>query len=178
LSETPEKDEGKALTMPSNVRAIQVISLMDDICELGSGTHVSKLAEKIGADISVLLPILNASEMLGLVRSENGSIYLTDDGLKFEGTSLSNILTLLRKKIALIEPFRTAIELASRSGSTTAKEAADRLAARGIQWDYRPELNESLVNTLLIHWAIRAALLSYDGKTGKFQTASAETGTE
>ena len=75
-------------------------------------------------------------------------------------------------KLGAIEPFRTAVELASKRGGTTAGEVAQTLGAQGIQWHYKPDLNESLVKNLLIHWTIRADLLSYDGKSEKFQSAS------
>jgi hypothetical protein len=47
---------------------------------------------------------------------------------------------------------------------------AKTLNERGIEWHYTPQQNEVLVRNLLIHWAIRAGLLSYDGKSGKFST--------
>jgi hypothetical protein len=171
MSKIPAPDSSKPLIIPGDVRAVQVISLLEDIGELGSGTHVNKLAEKTDGDVAVLLPILDAAEMLGLARSEEGELFLTDEGLKFQGTPMSRVSTL-KDKLGAIEPFRTAVELASERGSTTAGEVAKTLGAQGIQWHYKPDLNESLVKNLLIHWAIRAELLSYDGKSEKFQSAS------
>jgi hypothetical protein len=78
------------------------------------------------------------------------------------------VSAIIKEKVAPIEPFRTAIELASKGESTTASEVAKTLRARGIEWHYKPELNELLVRNLLIHWAIRAGLLSYDGEDEKF----------
>ena len=171
MSKTPAADSTKPLIMPGDVRAIQVISLLEDIGELGSGTHINKLVEKIDGGITVLLPVLDAAEMLGLARSEEGELFLTDEGLKFQGTPMSRVSTL-KDKLGAIEPFRTAVELASKRGGTTAGEVAQTLGAQGIQWHYKPDLNESLVKNLLIHWTIRADLLSYDGKSEKFQSAS------
>jgi hypothetical protein len=53
----------------------------------------------------------------------------------------------------------------------TASQVADTLAEMGLRWHYKPELNEALIRALLIHWAIYAGLLKYDGKSGKFQKA-------
>ena len=39
----------------------------------------------------------------------------------------------------------------------------------GLRWHYQPEINESEIQTHLIHWSIYAELLRYNGKTGKFQ---------
>lgn len=157
----------RPLLMPGNVRAGQVISLVEITGGLGSKIDASRLADELGADIAVLLPILDSAEMLGLVRSEKGEVSLTDLGLKFQKTS-KNKVTVLKDRLSAIEPFRTALELASH-GSITSAQVAEALAERGIQWHYSPELNESLVNALLIHWAIYAGLLSYNGKKARFQ---------
>jgi NitT/TauT family transport system ATP-binding protein len=144
-----------------------VISLVEITGSIGGKVDVPKLADELGADIAVLLPILDAAEMLGLVRSEKGDVHLTELGLKFQKTS-KNKLKILKDRIATIEPFRTALEIASKGKSFTAAQVADTLAEMGLKWHYKPDLNEALVRMLLIHWAIYAGLLNYDGKSGKF----------
>jgi len=175
MGKTPAKDGTKPQIMPGNVRAVHVISLVEEMGELGTGTHVNKPVEKIGADMGVLLPILEATETLGLVKSEEGDLFITEEGLKFQGTTMAKV-SILKDKLTSIEPFRTAVELASKRGSTSAGEVAQTLAERGIQWHYKPDLNESLVKNLLIHWVIRAGLLSYNGKNGKLRSPSPEMG--
>ncbi len=159
-----------ALMMPGNVRAGQVISLVEIAGSIRGKVDVPKLADELGADIAVLLPILDTAEMLGLVRTEKGDVLLTDLGLKFQKTT-RNKVRMLRDRVATIEPFRTALELASRKKAITAQEVADSLAEIGLKWHYKPDLNEALVRTLLIHWAIYADLLGYDGKSGEFRKA-------
>jgi NitT/TauT family transport system ATP-binding protein len=156
--------------MPGNVRGGQVISLVEITGSIGGKVDAPKLADELGADIAVLLPILDAAEMLGLVRSEKGDVHLTELGLKFQKTS-KNKLKILKDRIASIEPFRTALELASKGKPITASQVSDSLQEIGLKWHYKPEMNEALVRTLLIHWAIYAGLLKYDGKSGKFQKA-------
>jgi hypothetical protein len=168
MSKAPVKDSDKPLSMPGKIRSVQVASLMDQIGELGNGIHLSKLGEETGTNTGDLVPVISAAEMLGLVRNENGGLFLTEDGLKFHGATMAKV-SILKDRLATIEPFRTTVELATKRGSTTAKEVAATLVDRGIQWHYKPELNESRVRTLLIHWGIRVGLLTYNGKTGKFQ---------
>lgn len=164
----PRRPLPTALQMPGNVRAGQVISLVEVAGGIGGKVDVPKLADELGADIAVLLSILDAAEILGLVRTEKGDVYLTELGLKFQKTS-TNKVKMLKDRIATIEPFSTALELAARRRSVTAAEVADTLAEMGIKWHYQPEINETLIRTLLIHWAIYAGLLKYDGKSEKFQ---------
>ena len=159
-----------ALIMPGTVRAGQVISLVDITGSIGGKDDIPKLADELGADIAVLLPILDTAEMLGLVKVEKGDVHLTEFGLKFQKTT-KNKLRLLKDRVATIEPFRTALELASKGKSVTAAQVGESLGDMGLRWHYQPEINESLIRTLLIHWAIYAGLLRYDGKSGKFQRA-------
>ena len=157
-----------ALMMPGNVRGGQVISLVEITGSIGGKVDAPRLADEMGADIAVLLPILDAAEMLGLVRSEKGDVHLTELGLKFQKTT-KNKLRIMKDRLAMIEPFRTALELASNGKPVKASQVAESLREMGLKWHYQPEINEALIRTLLIHWAIYAGLLRYDGKSGKFQ---------
>ena len=157
-----------ALIMPGNVRAGQVISLVEVTGGLGAKVDVPRLADELGADIAVLLGVLDAAEMLGLVKSEKGVVYLTELGLKFQKAS-KNKVRMLKERLASIEPFRTALDLSSKGRPITAGQVADSLSEIGIKWHYQPDLNEALIKTLLVHWTIYGGLMSYDGKTGKFQ---------
>jgi hypothetical protein len=159
-------DPKKVQVLP-DVRAGQVISLVEVTGSLGSTIDASRLADELGADIAVLIPILDTAEMLGLVKSENGDITLTEFGHRFQKTARRKV-QMLRELLSHIEPFRTAIELASREGSVSSAEVTDALAERGITWHHEPEQNQSIVQTLLIHWAIYAGLLTYN-KDGKFE---------
>ena len=154
--------------MPGNVRGGQVISLVEITGSIGGKVDAPKLADEMGADIAVLLPVLDAAEILGLVRTQKGDVHLTELGLKFQKTT-KNKLKLLKERLATIEPFRTALELAAKGKPITAAQVSDSLSDIGLKWHYQPEMNESLIRTLLIHWAIYAGLLKYDGKSGKFQ---------
>ncbi len=156
--------------MPANVRAGQVIGLVEVTGGLGSSIDVSKLADEFSANIETLLPILDTAEMLGLVRVEKGDVYLTEFGSKFQKTS-RNKVRLVKDILAKIEPFKTAVELCNQKKSVSAREVSDALFSKGLSWHHSPEMNEALVQALLIHWAIYAKLLKYDGRTGMFELA-------
>ena len=166
----PHRPLPTALMMPANVRGGQVISLVEVAGTIGGKVDVPMLADELGADIAVLLPILDAAEMLGLVRTEKGDVHLTELGHRFQKTSKEK-LKMLKDRIAAIEPFRSALVLASKGKPTTASQVAETLSEMGLKWHYQPEINESLIRTLLIHWTIYAGLLKYDGKSGRFTRA-------
>lgn len=154
--------------MPANVRAGQVLGLVEVVGGLGTRVDVAKLADEFGSDLVTLLPVLDTGELLGLVKVDKGDISLTEFGVKFQRTS-KNKVKLLKDQLSKIEPFKTAIDIASKEGSVSTAEVSEALWEKGIKWHHSPEINETLVQTLLIHWAIYAGLLAYNGKTGKFQ---------
>jgi len=156
--------------MPGNVRAGQVISLVEVTGGLGAKVDAQKLADELDVNIDGLFSILNAAEILGLVKSEKGVVSLTELGLKFQKTSTDKV-RMLKDRLAMIEPFRTALELSSKGKSVTAGQVADSLLEIGIKWHYQPDINESLIKALLVHWTIYGGLMKYDGKSGKFQKA-------
>ncbi len=162
----------KPPVMPANVRAGQVMGLVEITGALGgtgASIDLAKLADEFGADLVTLLPIVDAGEILGLVKVEKGAVRLTDFGMKFQKASKLKV-KLLKDQLSQIEPFRTALKLASASKKgVTTQEICEDLAWRDTRWHHTPEVNESLVQALLIHWAIYAELLSYNGKTGRFQ---------
>src|ERR1700726_4248129 len=101
--ETPSINVASTV-MPANVRAGQVLGLVEIIGGLGTAVDASKLADEFGADLTTLLPILDTGEMLGLVKVEKGDISLTEFGSKFQRTSKYKV-RLLKDKLAAIEPF-------------------------------------------------------------------------
>ena len=157
----------KVETIPADVRAGQIISLVEVTGGLGTVVDASRLADELGANVAVLLPILNTAELLGLVKSEKGEISLTDFGHRFQKTTKQKV-RLLTDQLAKIEPFKTALDLAARYGEVTTAQVARSLLERGIAWHHDPELNESLVRTILIHWAIYAGLLTLN-RNGNFE---------
>jgi len=159
-------DESGPLIMPAHVRTGQIMGLVDVTAELGALTDFASLADELGDDIDTLLPILDTAEMLGLVEVKKGVVSLTHLGSKFHHVP-RNKMHLLRTRVSEIEPFKTAFELATH-GVSSAQVTQD-LVERGITWHHEQELNEAAVHSLLIHWAIFAGLLRYNGKNGKFQ---------
>jgi len=154
--------------MPANVRAGQVIGLVEVTGGLDSAIDAPRLADEFGSDIATFLPILDAAEMLGLVKNEEGDISLTEFGRKFQKTAKHKVM-LLKQTLARIEPFKTSLELAATKGSFSAHDVAEALSKKGITWHHNREVNETVVHSILLHWAIYGGLLMYSGKTGKYK---------
>ncbi|MDG7001880.1 MAG: AAA-associated domain-containing protein [Nitrososphaerota archaeon] len=167
---TPAEAHQRPPIMPANVRAGQVIGLVEITGGLGSPIDASKLADEFGSDLAVLLPILDTGEMLGLIKVEKGDVSLTELGQKFQRLS-KNKVRMLKDQLAKVEPFKTALELAVRDEEFSANDVANALQEKDIRWHHKQEMNEMQIQALLIHWAIYAGLLNYNGKDGKFRKA-------
>jgi hypothetical protein len=160
-------DQVTTQVMPANVRAGQVIGLVEVTGGLGSPIDASRLADEFGGDIATFLPIIDTAELLGLVRAEKGDVFLTDFGLRFQKVAKNKVSTL-KDQLAKLEPFSTALALVSTKKKVSSHDIAEVLSDRGIRWHHTPEINEALIQNMLIHWAIYAGLLAYNGKSGKF----------
>ena len=172
LLQTNPTDAPRPPVMPAHVRAGQILGLVEITGGLGSSIDLAKLADEFGADLVTLLPIVDAGEMLGLIKVDKGEVKLTDFGSKFQKASKQKV-KLLKDQLSKIEPFKTALRLASESKKgVTTQEVSEDLLRRDTRWHHTHQVNESLVQTMLIHWAIYAGLMTYNGKTGKFQKVS------
>src|SRR5437870_8188301 len=100
---TATSQDQQPLIMPANVRAGQVVGLVEVTGGLDSAIDIPRLADEFGSDIATFLPILDTAEMLGLVKNEKGDISLTDFGRKFQKTAKHKV-ALLRNVLAKIEP--------------------------------------------------------------------------
>jgi len=125
------------------------------------GVRVSKVAEALGADLTVLPGILEAGEVLGLIFRSKGRVWLSELGSVFLRTP-DHKLMVLKDALASVEPFRTALNLTPKGGSVTSKQVASALYGHGIRWDYQPAANYATVNALMINWSILAGLFGYE----------------
>jgi hypothetical protein len=153
--------------MPADIRPSQVIGLVEKVGENRGRIRTPKLANELGADLTILPSILKAGEILGLILEVNGEIQLTKKGLDFRLAPRHEV-KMLTEALSEIEPFRTALELAAKQKSIVAAQVANTLLERGIEWHYQEEVNVSIINALLINWTIGAGLLQYD-KSGGFR---------
>jgi NitT/TauT family transport system ATP-binding protein len=121
--------------------------------------HVHKVAQDLHWDLTRLLPIIDAAEMLGLVTVENGEAKLSREAHRMLSVKKGRIQAL-GDSLSRIEPFTTALRFKRKF---TGQEVAQELSRRGIRWHHEDELNSLIVSEILMHWGIRARILEYDG---------------
>ncbi len=155
--------------MPGNVRAGQVISLVEVTGGLGSAIdRVTARATSSAPTSRSFIPILDTAELLGLVKVEKGDISLTEFGQKFQKTS-KNKVKLLTDQLAQDRAVQDRGRACQQAGLGLRRGGRARPWQRGgSPGTTKPEMNQSLLTTILIHWAIYAGLLNYN-KSGRFE---------
>jgi hypothetical protein len=111
-------------------------------------------------DLTKLLPVLDAAEMLGLVIVKNGEARLTEEGSMMQTTK--ERAHAIGGTLAKVEPFATALGFDKKF---TGVDVAKKLSSKGIRWHHEDEVNSLIVSEILMHWGIRTGLLDYDGSS-------------
>lgn len=143
---------------PIGVGITELRGVIEIIKENGGALSLSKLAEESEEEIDTLLPLLDAGEMLGLCEVKDGVAKLTEEGRRLK---LSNISSILSKKLKEIEPFSTIISILGKKSLTTG-ELAEELKSRDIILNADDVTNTELLRRLLMKWGVRSKLFSYD----------------
>ena len=143
---------------PIGVGITELRGVLEIMKENGGALSLAKLADESEEEIDKLLPLLDAGELLGLCEVKNGIAKLTEEGKKLK---LSNITSMLSKKLKEIEPFNSIIDILSKKSLNT-EEIAEELKSRNIILNADDTTNVELLRNLLIKWGVRTKLLAYN----------------
>ena len=111
-------------------------------------------------DLTKLLPVLDAAEMLGLVTVKKGEVKLTKEGSKIH-TSKERAFAI-SDTLSKVEPFATALAFERKFNG---EDVAKKLSSKGVRWHHEDEVNSLIVSEMLMHWGIRAGIVDYDGSS-------------
>jgi hypothetical protein len=146
---------------PADVNPSQLAAFLKSVYASDGVVHVHDVALGLHWDLTKLLPILDAAEMLGLVIVEKGEAKLSSEGQRMLSVKKGRMLAL-GNSLSKIEPFMTALRFKRKF---TGEEVAKELSEKGIRWHHEDDVNTSIVSDLLVHWGIRARILEYDGSS-------------
>ncbi len=141
------------VTETSKIRGIIGI-----IKQNGGSMELSSLAEEAEEHIDDLMPLVEASKLLGLATVEESMIKLTPLG---DSLNLSNSLKLIREKLVEMEPFFSAIEILNKKPMST-DDLFEKLKDRGIALHGDKEANEILMKKMLMRLGVRTRIVYYD----------------
>ena len=144
---------------PADVNPSQLAAFLRSVYNADGIVHVHRVALDLHWDLTKLLPILDAAEILGLVTVEGGEAKLSMEGHQILSVKKGRVQAL-GNSLSKIEPFMTALRFKKKF---TAEDVAKELSKKGIRWHHEDEINSLIINDLLMHWGIRARILEYDG---------------
>ena len=144
---------------PADVNPNQLAAFLKSVYASDGVVHVHKVALDLHWDLTKLLPILDAAEMLGLVTVEKGEAKLSREGHRMLSVKKGRRLAV-GNSLSRIEPFTTALRFKKKF---TGEDVAKELSKKGIRWHHEDEVNSLIVSEILMHWGIRGGLLDYDG---------------
>ncbi len=152
-----------AKLFPTVVKPAELKAVVRIIKENGGSIQISRLSKTISKNIDELLPLLDASVMLGIAKLDDGNIVLTEQGRRLTQV---NIDTFIEKKISVIEPFKSIIAILKKEGALSSTELSELLKERGIALHAESEINTALLREALYRWAISYHMLNRNARKG------------
>jgi hypothetical protein len=144
---------------PLNTGITELRSLIKLAKENGNSIELSKVAEETKKGIDVLLPLVDACRMLGLCTVNEGAIQLTEYGINLTTGNMRNELS---RQLGKIEPFKHVLEIVGLQRRISTGRLAELLSGAGITLYTEKAVDAELLKTLLLKWAVRLRMLSYD----------------
>ncbi|MDJ0270443.1 MAG: AAA-associated domain-containing protein [Aigarchaeota archaeon] len=162
MSEHPPK------LFPPEARLGMVIGLIEVVAAAGGRAEIAQISRDLQTDIDQILPVVEAAEQLGLITVEDGECIVTPLGQKLSNRRSSGKKQILRKEVAKIEPFATAIKLSRElPEGFTAEEVASYLSEKAGISLYAENVEK--LHELLVDWLLYAELLEYNGDSKRFK---------
>ena len=154
----------KPETFPIDAKLNRVMGIVRFLHRSSKKLSIAELTELSGQNVDTLLPQVSAASMLGLISIKAGEVMLTATGEGFFKND-EKAMASIRKRLAALEPFKTALAMSMRVDAFTTHELAEELREKGVSWHTEKHVNLEILNTLLIQWAIFFGIIDYDGKS-------------
>ena len=157
----------KATAIPvlPNARIGSIVGLLETLNEQGTKIDIYKLSESLRFELNDLMPITEASDLLGFVKIESGDIELADLGRKIIDGDENAKKSIFRQQIL------ANVLLAKRIRADLARAEDHRVDRETILEFlgscFAPEESERQVRTM-VDWARYAELFDYDPDTDQF----------
>lgn len=156
-------------TFPSNTGISEVRGIVKLAKDNGNSIDISKLAKETKRGIDVLLPAIDACRLFGICAVSGGVVTLTAMGKSL--TTATKLQSEMKRRLAMMEPFRSAIEIISSKKNISTEGLSEALKGRGITLYAEKSMNADMVRALMLKWAVRLKLLSYDLKSDSWSLA-------
>jgi NitT/TauT family transport system ATP-binding protein len=157
----------KPTAIPSlpDARIGSIVGLLETLNEQGAKVDIYKLSESLRFELNDLMPITEASDLLGFVKIESGDIELADLGRKvIDGDENAKKAIFRQQMIAHVTlTKRVRAELDKAPDHRVGREVIIEFLGSS----FAPEESERQIRTV-VDWARYAELFEYDPDTDQF----------
>jgi len=135
----------------------EVLGLLEIIHDYNGKIRVSELADEVGMEIDDLNDVVDFCELLKFVKVVKGEIKLTATGKKIISyDDEDKIKEELKKRLRLVEPFRTALKFLKSRKEATKEEFLEYMKKKFLVTDERTYAR------LLFDWLLFSESVDYD----------------
>ncbi len=151
-SGTPTSGEGGGVRFPP-VGVDQVLGLVKVIYYLGGRVDAMHINEAVDADLGDLAHVIDAAEILGLIKAVGGDLELAVAGRDAVEKPLKEFQKYLKMRLSEMEPFTSLAKYVAERGKVKMSEVLEFLAKLG----YGDEGAKRVLD-----WAVFAQLVEID----------------
>ena len=148
-----------------DARIGSIVGLLETLNEQGTRIDIYKLSESLRFELNDLMPITEASDLLGFVKIGSGDIELAELGRKVVDGDENAKKAIFRQQmlanVLLAKRIRAELE------ATEDKRVGREVILEFLGSSFPPEESERQVRTV-VDWARYAELFDYDPETDQF----------
>lgn len=142
----------------------QVIGLLEVLEVFNGRIDIAKVADELMLELDDLLPVVDAAEVLGFLKVENGDLVLTEEGKKFLSKGATGRKKMLNHLVANLGIFKAVIEyIKSHNGEVSKDDLINFFRVE------MPDVDAESTFRWLVEWGRHSLLLRYDSDTEKIR---------
>src|SRR5512136_45310 len=100
----------------------QILGLVEAIDEVGGSADAATISQEVEMDIDRLGPIIDAAELLGFVKVEEGDLTITDLSRKVLHANVRERKTIIRDIIDDVPIFKRVMEMVRAAGRPLSRD--------------------------------------------------------
>ncbi len=138
----------------------QILGLVEAIDEVGGSADAATISQEVEMDIDRLGPIIDAAELLGFVKVQEGDLTITDLSRKVLHANVRERKTLIRDIIDDVPIFREVTDMARKAARPLSREEVLGAIAERVGTHNAKDLFDALV-----YWGRYTELVHYDSES-------------
>ncbi len=125
---------------------------------------IVQLQDELGLDLDQLLPLIEAAELLGFARIENGNLILTPLGEAFAEASIQARKEIFASRLRRLPFFRWMLRMIAAADNQSLRW---EVLLTALEPEFPPEVAERQLD-IALEWGRYAELFAYDDAEGRF----------